>query len=658
MPGPINPPALGIVYPTIADMVAFAGVYVSDATVYVQGNAAAGDGGGGVFRYDPTDTTSAANGRTLFVDGAGHRMKLSGITAAYLAKTPHIEDFGSNVGTGDADADQAAFAAAKAEADAAGSGLIVLCEGSYQMKTGLFLTGLDGMGFISETNRGRILQKTGTGEFDWNGVGTAERYGIHHTAFNFDQCNNVKFHGITSELEANVACRATSLAVFRGCPEVSIDTIEGSLYSQIDRGFLCVQSCSGAVTENVYLHDTSSAFTLTTPQITVIEVDNDQPYGNSLGCRWRNIKGSIIEILGAAAAAHGQQTDVLNIQTTANVYHSVDNVSGYRVGEVLDNFSSGMIASNIHGDTIYGILVKLGHRASYCEVNGVRGRGTGGTAVYMYAAVGETSPTEGNVVKGVNVTDVGQYWNTWTLATTPPGGVTFDSSGATSSNPVKNNYIEGQLVGYDAGGGSYQMLAVVGQSCATGAPYANGNKFDGSGANYYLPADATSGYDLGVTVAGNYFSWNRKNIGGAPVVNKRPRSQVAVYPSANVSLNNGDTFICDTSTQDTNSEYNTTTGIFTSRSHQRIQVTVQMRLAGLGASNYCGFTLSVSGVDKRIFGEYGDGLNEIYVAFEHVVLLVPGDTIKLAFLENVTGAVPVTGGDATKTFVKFTEIPN
>src|ERR1035437_2144373 len=41
--------------------------------LYVQGYAAPGDNGGGMFNYVPGDTTTSDNGGTVIVDASGHR---------------------------------------------------------------------------------------------------------------------------------------------------------------------------------------------------------------------------------------------------------------------------------------------------------------------------------------------------------------------------------------------------------------------------------------------------------------------------------------------------------------------------------------------------------------------------------------------------------
>lgn len=69
---------LGVVYP-VADVaavraltsVAFGGTYVAASGYY-----ASGDGGGGTFWYDATDSTSTDNGGTILVDASGRRWKL------------------------------------------------------------------------------------------------------------------------------------------------------------------------------------------------------------------------------------------------------------------------------------------------------------------------------------------------------------------------------------------------------------------------------------------------------------------------------------------------------------------------------------------------------------------------------------------------------
>jgi hypothetical protein len=58
---------------SVSNIAALRAISTADPVLYLQGYYALGDGGQGMFVYNPGDTTSADNGGTIIVDAAGHR---------------------------------------------------------------------------------------------------------------------------------------------------------------------------------------------------------------------------------------------------------------------------------------------------------------------------------------------------------------------------------------------------------------------------------------------------------------------------------------------------------------------------------------------------------------------------------------------------------
>lgn len=108
------------------------------------------------------------------------------------------------------------------------------------------------------------------------------------------------------------------------------------------------------------------------PQVTVVEVDNDRVGGvDSASGYMENIKGTNILLSGAALADYGQQTDIVNIAGDTVEDRSgpiVHGVVADGVGEVVDLFCSRAVVKGIRVRNVHNDVVKLIHGARFNDI--------------------------------------------------------------------------------------------------------------------------------------------------------------------------------------------------------------------------------------------------------------------------------------------------
>lgn len=342
----------------------------------------------------------------------------SGITA-------NVRDFGVTA-DGLAD-DSAAFA----EAVASGAKTIVIPAGKYRISrqivvpSGVTLRGvnlptliLDVRGF-NETDIGQcyaanacalmFLGNTGGGVFGLRFTPSAYGAELVAMAIALRQCEHVEISGCD----------------FGGFSKAKIVRIDSS------------RSCT--VTKN-HFHDCRLAST-GPAQLTCIDVDDNRIAGGSKNLR---ITANIIRrimVSPAFLAAHGDQSDGINISHSSSSDHLIADNDVEIVGEGIDCFGQGCTIRNnrLSMCTNYGIKLVHGACNNVVKDNIIEKGGLGG--IVLAGSRDDASYTEGNVVSGNRISDVGVI-GPWAGSTT--FGIKLeDDHGAKTArgNIIRNNII-------------------------------------------------------------------------------------------------------------------------------------------------------------------------------------------------------------------------
>lgn len=286
---------------------------------------------------------------------------------------------------------------------------------------------------------------------------------------------NVILSGFTIQSQVVDGRKITAIAA-RNTVQPLIEGVE--IYGLPDGCGIRAASVVGGRIQNNYVHDctTNVDYGGDGMQITGIEVDND--IINGVYSSQLVITGNIIEDLtvGATAlAAHGYQTDGINVvnHQTTNLVIANNNIRN--VGEGIDHFGSNCaLTGNVIKDAyIFGI--KLIHGASHNAISGgsIDNPGLGGVGIYgsTTSGVGDTAY---NTVTGVTISNLNadQVWNASSNAC-----VLFADNGGTTGKPVGN-----LVTGCVLDEGTYGVYGWLDSSTGT-TNYGEGNRIVAGAAN-------------------------------------------------------------------------------------------------------------------------------------------------------------------------------
>jgi len=411
------------------------------------------------------------------------------------ARVPYIHELFTGVGRGDAELDTAAFSLA------ARTGLHKLAPGvRYLLRRGVRIE-KDHAGFVCDAGTATISMLTGAGEFDLAAQDPTQAYGPSHVGLDVLDVENAILAGIAFELQTHRDVRCAIAVAVRGGSRALVDSCSARGFDLPWRGIFSLQSCQNARMQSITVRDCGSSKDIARllkdgrgdvaqPQVTGIEVDNDTLRGAwSLNAAINGVVVERLELTGPAAV-YGQQTDGVNIQSQGDCGITVNQLRTSRVGEALDNFSSGMTARDIIADDTYFSPIKLIHGASRCRIAGVRIRRTGFAGVQIANSVG--GPVEHNEVTGVTADDIGLHHDRWSPKLGLPAGVYFDGGapdvdGRTAST-VSHNLVRGVFNGYRD-----RMPVLVQQGSPTIINTAFGNAFEGRGSQYSTLSEVIGG---------------------------------------------------------------------------------------------------------------------------------------------------------------------
>ncbi len=318
------------------------------------------------------------------------------------------ENYGA-VGDGVAN-DGAALAAALAA-----SPVVVLRPGGRYLISSRILVPSGG-GFVCPNGRATIVAKTGAGAYNSTDLAVSKTaLGANMLLWNVAQggvLRNIDFEpdGLNQRVIYPVRVndgmdtaqfiaenvRFRNFAILRGAM-LSINSVGEAAY---DLRNIEARDCGTSL----------NTWTSGSPQITAVEVDNDMVGGvASFPGYMQNIRGINLALTGAALAAYGQQTDVLNIAGIGSNRKGpvVFGVYGDNVGEILDIFCRGAIIKGIRGRNVQVFGVKLIHGANenHIEVEDIESVSL--AAVCISGSASTAIDCEFNVVKLGIVREIG-----------------------------------------------------------------------------------------------------------------------------------------------------------------------------------------------------------------------------------------------------------
>ncbi len=265
-----------------------------------------------------------------------------------------------------------------------------------------------GSAFVCTAGFAKVRFKTGAGGFNSTDL-TADKNAAGRCGFLADTIDDVALEGIEFEPDgvAPVVIYPVRVRAGMAARGFRAERLRFSGFPICNGGLLAMGSL-GAGSYRVRDIEarscgTSSTAWTGTPQITVVEVDNDMVGGTpSEPGRMKDISGIDIAFTGAALAAYGQQTDVVNIAGVSGTDRKgpfIDGVYGQNVGEVVDLFCSHAIVRGVRGRDVYNFCVKLIHGARFNDIELETIENWGAAAVTFQGSAAIAINTEHNHVR-------------------------------------------------------------------------------------------------------------------------------------------------------------------------------------------------------------------------------------------------------------------
>lgn len=261
----------------------------------------------------------------------------------------------------------------------------------------------------------------------------ALRYDDQAVGLDFSNGSGAHLIGIAIEGDGTLG-RFLRPLVARTATELEVAGVEVRNFSTAVG--ICLSSSTGVRVHDCFIHDfADSTGWAANTNITGIELDNDLVGG--VACSDVLISGFRIEDLtvsGAFLAAHGYQSDGINIANAAT--RDVRVLGGWikNVGEGIDSFGGDCTISDVQLVDSYIFGMKLVHGASRNTISNVvvRGAGLAGLSISGSDFAGDT---QFNVVNGLVVSGLG-FGELY--AGSDIAGVRIENNGGTTGKPHFN----------------------------------------------------------------------------------------------------------------------------------------------------------------------------------------------------------------------------
>lgn len=410
-----------------------------------------------------------------------------------LREIKSVEDFGA-VGNGVAD-DTSAFNAA------AQTGRKILLQDGANYLISSRVNCATGTRFVCpDGGICTVTFKTGAGGYNGTDL-TVSKDGSGVCGFLFSGTDDVGLEGIrftTDGVASRVIypVRCNGGTATKGCQFLRLEFVG---FAVCNGGLLSLNTIGAGsyVVRDITGRSCGTALTIWTgtPQITVFEIDNDMIASvPSVAGYAENIRGIDVALTGAALAAYGAQTDVVNIagiSGTDNKGPTIYGVYGDNVGEVVDLFCNQAVIKGIRARNVYNYVCKFIHGAQFNDVEVEAIAGVGVAAVLFSgssALVGHTQYNNVRVGSCKITTDIG--------AAGKASVVLFGDNGGTLATCLpRNNTIRVDNVFGDSAGLDYVVRD--GSVSNSNANFVDVERFSGTWATQFcdaVPANVTARY--------------------------------------------------------------------------------------------------------------------------------------------------------------------
>jgi len=491
-----------------------------------------------------------------------------------------------------------------------------------------------GRGLISDGES--VLQMmTGAGQFDANTLWTLEENGGNTTnaiGLNFLSVESPVCLGIDIVMQASASLRTCVAAAFRGCTGGGNVRLSAHGFQTVRLGLVQIDSCTGQGDFHITAYDVySNDITLSSLQMSGIMVDD-----NRIGNVYSDINllpiVKDIEQGQESITNYNYQTDGLTITGFTNPTGGFVNIEdGFYISNVAEGIDVHRSNVNIGRGTFKDILVnpfKIVHDISFMQIAPCFVSRTGGS---VYVIAGTNSGASG-------AADV-HIW----------GGIAEKIGEITLTGPTT---IQKHFITTDGDSATYQPRRITWHepTVITG-PYLDTVFNFGNGTDYNV---------IGADVVGSEYTAlavvQAAAEPGTRITLSNP-SYVRAYRTASGTVTTGSTLIFGTEVEDSNGEFNASTGIFTAKRPCRVRFSVKARASSLEAGKYFRLRVSSGGNWVSTGDEFNASVSprEAYVSVDGVATLKVGQELYVQIATDAA-SLALTGASEEYTSIEINEI--
>lgn len=274
---------------------------------------------------------------------------------------------------------------------------------------------VSGCHFVCDDGMATIKLKT-TGGF--NSTDLNDKNGANTCVFRYDIREDIGMRGVRFITDGVAEAAIHPIRVNGSAVSdkpIRFERIEFKGIPVCNAGLLSLNTIQGPyVVRDITAKDCGTALNTWTgtPQITVVEVDNDRVAGiHSEPGYIENVRAYNVLLTGAALASYGQQTDCVNIAGIASGTDrkgpTVIGIYADGVGELLDVYCSHGVFKGLRGKNIHLDAVKLIHGAQHNDIEIDAIESCGRSVVVINGSTQATTETRYNNVKIGTVKGVG-----------------------------------------------------------------------------------------------------------------------------------------------------------------------------------------------------------------------------------------------------------
>jgi hypothetical protein len=292
-----------------------------------------------------------------------------------------------------------------------------------------------------------IKLKTGAG--GWNNVALNGDVKSANSVFLFVGVDGIGVSGVEFTTDGVKEVAIWPIRVIGGCTARGCDfeRVRFNGLSLLSGGYLSLNSIGdgGYRVHDIEARDCGTAqgptYWTGTPQITVFEIDNDiSPGAHSKPGYATNIRGINVLLSGAALAAWGQQTDVVNIAGISGADRKGPTIHGVYadgIGEVLDLFCTGACITGVRARNAHLFVAKFAHGAKFNHIEIDHVESCGLAVVTFAGSSALASHTEYNTCRVYSATGIGDAGDG--PSSSDVSGVLFQENGGSLATCLPRN---------------------------------------------------------------------------------------------------------------------------------------------------------------------------------------------------------------------------